>query len=94
MNSEAKSAKSEDKNTRGQGKYINSTNPTSETSSIKDSSITSNQEFKGFNSDSKMKNEQRHDEKDGVLLSKLNQKNKAPTSKYSKPLKSDRPKYM
>ena len=40
---------------RGQVKKINSTNPTSETSSIKDSSIVSNQESKYFNSDSKKK---------------------------------------
>lgn len=47
LDSEAKSTKSEESNTRGQIKYVNSTNPTSETNSLKESSVVSNQDNKG-----------------------------------------------
>jgi hypothetical protein len=53
-NSEAKSTRSEDKNEE-KIKYVNSTNPTSETSSFQDSSVTSNYDGKFINSESKKK---------------------------------------
>lgn len=90
--SEAKSTRSEDKNTRNKVKCVHSTNPTSETSSFKDSSVTSNQDSKIINSATKMKKEK----------PSLNSGNWVPTerkpkkpkfTKRHKPLKSDRPKY-
>lgn len=90
--SEAKSTRSEDKNTRNKVKCVHSTNPTSETSSFKDSSVASNQDNKVVNSATKMKKEK----------PALNSGNWVPTerkpkkpkfTKRHKPLKSDRPKY-
>lgn len=93
LNSEAKSTKSEDKNSRRQVKCINSTNPTSETSSIKDCSVVSNPDNKYFNSDSKKNKEGNPKESKAKLISKEGNANKSQMNKNTKNLKTDRAKH-
>ena len=94
LNSEAKSTKSEDKNNRRQVKYINSTNPTSETSSIKDCSVVSNQDNKWFNSDSKKNKDGNSKHNNSKHAPKQSYTHRGQNSKNAKYLKTDRAKYL
>lgn len=91
--SEAKSTRSEDKNSRKKTKCVNSTNPTSETSSFKDSSIASNQGAKFYSSENRNKKEKEPvHSANWIQTERKSKKPKHPKKK--RPLKSDRPKYQ
>ena len=91
---DAKSTRSEDKNDEVKIKWVNSTNPTSETSSFKDSSVHSQQEMKNIASPfppksgkgQKSSGKQAQNEQKTLKERRSGKKSK-------KPLKSDRPKY-
>lgn len=90
--SEEKSARSDDKNEQ-KIKYVNSTNPTSETSSFKDSSVASNHDGKFINSDSKKKGGKNSEGGSWVVSENKQKPKKSKGNKKKKPLKSDRGGY-
>lgn len=85
---DVKSVLSEDKNQNEGVKHVHSTNPTSETSSFKNSSVASNQDIKPSPS-----NKKNHEEQKMLKQNERKLKEKGGDKKPKKPLKSDRPKY-
>lgn len=83
-----KSTRSDDKNSRP--KNVHSTNPTSETSSFKDSSVASHQD--AVNQENPKKKGKSQTGESWIQTDKKLKKPKE--QKRKKPLKSDRPKYQ
>ena len=92
---DAKSTRSEDKNDEIKIKGVNSTNPTSETSSFKDSSVNSHQDLgKSTVSPAQQKTGRGHKNSQKQTQNEKKTPNEKRTGKKNKkPLKSDRPKY-
>lgn len=91
--SEVKSTRSEDKSSRNKNKNVHSTNPTSETSSFKDSSVASHQDVKVYHSENKSKKGKSQVVNENWIQTEKKAK-KPREFRKKKPLKSDRPKYQ